>query len=77
MALWLAQPGPDENRHRAIRCANQLKYEPIQAIAKAKLGSIPMNVNATFTDGQVKNEIDNGQGVQNKTIAVHPDARSW
>jgi hypothetical protein len=50
------------------------KYEPIQVLANAKLGSIPMNVSATFTDGQVNNQIDNGQGVQNKTIPVHNDA---
>lgn len=50
------------------------KYEPVQAMGKAKLGSIPMNVNATFADGQSKNEIDNGQGPQTKMLAVHPDA---
>jgi hypothetical protein len=31
-------------------------------------------VNATFADGQSKNEIDNGQGPQTKMLAVHPDA---
>ena len=50
------------------------KYQPLQAIGKAKLGQIPMNVNATFADGQAKNEIDNGQGPQTKMLAVHPDA---
>jgi hypothetical protein len=50
------------------------KYEPIQAVAKAKLGTIPMNVDTTFADGQAKNEIDNGQGQQTKTIPVHPGA---
>ncbi|MGP0074576.1 MAG: DUF620 domain-containing protein [Bryobacteraceae bacterium] len=50
------------------------KYEPLQAVAKAKLGSIPMNVATTFADGQAKNEIDNGQGRQTKTIPVHNDA---
>jgi hypothetical protein len=49
------------------------KYQPLQAIGKAKLGQIQMNVDASFADGQAKNEIDNGQGVQNKTIAVHND----
>jgi hypothetical protein len=50
------------------------KYEPIQAVAKAKLGSIPMNVDTTFAEGQAKNEIDNGQGQQTKMIAVQPGA---
>ena len=50
------------------------KYEPLQAIAKAKLGQIQMNVNATFVDGQAKNEIDNGQGPQTKLIPVPADA---
>ena len=50
------------------------KYQPLQAIAKAKLGQIQMNVNASFADGQAKNEIDNGQGPQTKMLPVHPDA---
>jgi hypothetical protein len=50
------------------------KYEPVQAIAKAKLGQIQMNVNATFADGQAKNEIDTGQGPQTKLIPVPSDA---
>jgi hypothetical protein len=50
------------------------KYEPIEAVAKAKLGSIPMNVDTTFADGQAKNEIENGQGQQTKMIPVHSDA---
>jgi hypothetical protein len=48
-------------------------YRPAQAIAKAKLGQVQMNVNATFADGQAKNEIDSGQGPETKSIAVHPD----
>src|SRR5579863_126946 len=50
------------------------KYEPVQAVAKAKLGQIQMNVNTTFADGQAKNEIDNGQGPQTKMLPVHADA---
>jgi hypothetical protein len=50
------------------------KYQPLQAIGKAKLGQIQMNVNATFADGQAKNEIDNGQGPQTKLLPVHSDA---
>jgi hypothetical protein len=50
------------------------KYEPLEAIAKAKLGAIQMNVHATFAGGLAKNEIDNGQGPQNKDLPVHADA---
>lgn len=50
------------------------KYEPIQAVAKAKMGTIQMNVDTTFANGEAKNEINNGQAPQTKTIAVHPDA---
>jgi hypothetical protein len=32
-----------------------------------------MNVNASFADGQAKNEIDTGQGPQTKLLPVHPD----
>jgi hypothetical protein len=50
------------------------KYQPLQATGKAKMGAIQMNVNTTFADGQAKNEIDTGQGPQNKSIPVHADA---
>jgi Protein of unknown function (DUF620) len=49
------------------------KYQPLQAIGKAKLGQIQMNVNASFAGGQAKNEIDTGQGPQTKLLPVHPD----
>jgi hypothetical protein len=50
------------------------KYEPVDAVAKAKMGAIPMNVHATFADGQAKNEIDTGQGPQTKNIPMHAGA---
>jgi len=50
------------------------KYEPLEAIAKAKMGQIPMSVDATFSGGQAKNQVDTGQGPQTKMIPVHPDA---
>jgi hypothetical protein len=50
------------------------KYEPVDAIAKAKLGAIQMNVRASFAGGQAKNEIDNGQGPQTKDLPVHANA---
>jgi hypothetical protein len=50
------------------------KYQPIEAIAQAKLGTIPMDITAVFRDGQVNNRIVNGQGDQNTVIPVHNDA---
>lgn len=50
------------------------KYEPVEALAHAKLGTIPMDIAATFRDGKSKNQISNGQGEQNKDIPVHSDA---
>jgi hypothetical protein len=50
------------------------KLEPLRAVAKAKMGQIQMNVNATFADGQSQNEIDNGQGPQSKSLPVHANA---
>lgn len=50
------------------------KYQPIEALAKAKLGTIPMDIAATFGDGHVNNRIINGQGDQNKDIPVHNHA---
>jgi hypothetical protein len=50
------------------------KYEPVEAIGKAKLGAIQMNVHATFAGGHANNEIDTGQGPQTKDLPVHADA---
>jgi hypothetical protein len=61
----------DIEKFQVVTNAN---YEPVDAIAKAKLGAIPMNVHATFADGQAKNEIDTGQGPQTKNIPVHAGA---
>ena len=52
------------------------KYQPLQAVAKAKLGQIPMNVDTTFADGQAKNEIDTGQGPQTKMLPCIPTPSS-
>ena len=49
-------------------------YEPVDAVAKGKMGAIQMNVHTTFADGQARNEIDNGQGPQTKNIPVHAGA---
>jgi hypothetical protein len=61
----------DIEKFQVVTNAN---YEPVDAVAKAKMGVIPMNVHATFADGQAKNEIDTGQGPQTKNIPVHAGA---
>jgi hypothetical protein len=57
-----------------FQVSTNAKFEPVDVVAKAKMGVIPMNVHATFADGQSKNEIDTGQGPQTKNIPVHADA---
>jgi hypothetical protein len=69
-----ASIGPMKIDIERFQVLTDAKFQPLQAIAKAKLGQIQMNVETTFSDGQAKNEIDTGQGPQAKTIAVHPDA---
>ena len=49
-------------------------WRPLEAIAKGKLGQIPMSIHSTFADGQATNEIENGQGKQSKTAVVDPSA---
>jgi len=50
------------------------KYQLLEAVAKAKLGQIQMNVKTTFADGKAKSDIDTGQGSKPKEDVVHPDA---
>ncbi len=50
------------------------KFQPVEAVAKAKLGQVQMNVKTTFADGKAKNEIDSGQGTKEKDDAVSPGA---
>jgi hypothetical protein len=57
-----------------FQVSTNAKFEPVDVIAKAKMGVIPMNVHATFADGQAKNEIDTGQGPQTKDLPVHAGA---
>jgi hypothetical protein len=66
--------GPMKIDIEKFRVFYSMEYRPAEAIAKAKMGQIQMNVNATFADGQAKNEIDTGQGPQTKAIPVHSDA---
>ncbi len=66
--------GPMKIDIERFRVLTNAQYQPREAVAKAKLGQIQMNVDTTFADGQAKNEIDNGQGPQTKMIAVDPNA---
>ncbi|HEV8040539.1 MAG TPA: hypothetical protein VGP62_16840 [Bryobacteraceae bacterium] len=50
------------------------KFQPLDAVAKGKLGQVQMNVKTTFADGKAKNEMDSGQGPQSKEDAVSPNA---
>jgi hypothetical protein len=50
------------------------KYQPLEAVAKAKLGQVQMNVKTTFADGKASNEIDGGQGTKIKEDAVSAGA---
>jgi hypothetical protein len=50
------------------------KYQPLEALAQAKLGQIQMNVKTTFSDGKATNELDNGQGPKTKEDAVSAGA---
>jgi hypothetical protein len=50
------------------------KYQPLEALAKAKLGQIQMNVKTTFADGKASSEIDSGQGPKTKEDAVSANA---
>jgi hypothetical protein len=49
------------------------KFHPVEATAKAKLGTVQMNVKTTFADGKASNTIDNGQGPKAKEDAVSAD----
>jgi hypothetical protein len=50
------------------------KFQPLEAVAKAKLGQVQMNVKTTFADGKASNEIDGGQGPKTKEDAVSAGA---
>jgi hypothetical protein len=69
-----ANLGPMKIEIEKFEVRTNEKFEPVEAIAKGKLGAIQMNVHTTFAGGQAKNEIDTGQGPQNKDIPVHSGA---
>jgi hypothetical protein len=57
-----------------FRVVTDDKFQPLEASAKAKLGTVPMNVKTTFADGKAKNDIDSGQGSKPKEDAVSANA---
>jgi hypothetical protein len=57
-----------------FRVVTDDKFQPLEASAKAKLGTVPMNVKTTFADGKAKNDIDSGQGAKPKEDAVSTNA---
>jgi hypothetical protein len=50
------------------------KYHPLEAAAKAKLGTLPMNVKTTFAGGKAENTLDSGSGAKSKEDAVSANA---
>ena len=50
------------------------KFQPLDAVAKGKLGQVQMNVTTTFADGKARNQMDSGQGPQSKEDTVSPNA---
>jgi Protein of unknown function (DUF620) len=69
-----ASLGPMKIDIEKFEVRTDAKYQPVEAIAKGKLGTIQMNVHTTFSGGQARNEIDTGQGPQSKDIPVHAGA---
>ena len=69
-----ASLGPMKIDIEKFEVRTDAKFEPLEAIAKGKLGTIQMNVHTTFSGGQARNEIDTGQGPQSKDIPVHAGA---
>ncbi len=66
--------GPIKIDIEQFKVVTDEKFQPLEAAAKAKLGTVQMNVKTTFADGKAKNEIDAGQGPQTKDDAVSPGA---
>jgi len=50
------------------------KFQPLDAVAKGKLGQVQMNVTTSFADGKAKNQMDSGQGPQSKEDKVSAGA---
>lgn len=66
--------GPIKIDIQQFKVVTDDKYQPIEAVAQAKLGQIQMNVKTTFADGKATNQIDSGQGPKTKEDAVSANA---
>ena len=66
--------GPMKIDIQQFKVVTDDKYQPIEALAQAKLGQIQMNVKTTFANGKASNEIDSGQGPKTKEDSVSAGA---
>lgn len=66
--------GPIKIDIEQFRVVTDEKFQPLDAVAKGKLGQVQMNVKTTFADGKAKNEMDSGQGPQSKEDKVSAGA---
>jgi hypothetical protein len=66
--------GPMKIDIQQFKVVTDDKFQPLEAIAQAKLGQIQMNVKTTFADGKATNQIDSGQGPKSKEDAVSAGA---
>ena len=69
-----ASIGPIKIDIEQFKVVTDEKFQPLDAVAKGKLGQVQMNVKTVFADGKAKNEMDSGQGPQSKVDAVSPGA---
>ena len=69
-----ASIGPIKIDIEQFKVVTDEKFQPLDAVAKGKLGQVQMNVKTVFADGKAKNEMDSGQGPQSKADAVSPGA---
>jgi Protein of unknown function (DUF620) len=66
--------GPIKIDIEQFKVVTNEKFQPLDAVAKGKLGQVQMNVKTTFADGKAKNEMDSGQGPQTKEDTVSAGA---
>jgi hypothetical protein len=69
-----ASIGPIKIDIEQFKVVTDEKFQPLDAVAKGKLGQVQMNVKTVFADGKAKNEMDSGQGPQSKADPVSPGA---
>ncbi len=66
--------GPIKIDIEQFKVVTDEKFQPLDAVAKGKLGQVQMNVSTSFADGKAKNQMDSGQGPQSKDDPVSPGA---